>query len=145
MKLRRTSDGQLGISIKGGRDHNLPILVSKVCRFEEDDHLYIGDAIVKVNDNFLTSVTHDEAINILRNAGSEVTLTVKHYKSAAPFLLKNVRQFIPDVDQATSTPSGKKILKSFNFHAKNQEYNLNFKDLKNRILFNVKTGFFRDF
>lgn len=108
MKLRRTSDGQLGISIKGGRDHNLPILVSKVCRFEEDDHLYIGDAIVKVNDNFLTSVTHDEAINILRNAGSEVTLTVKHYKSAAPFLLKNVRQFIPDVDQATSTPSGKK-------------------------------------
>ena len=127
MKLRRTSDGQLGISIKGGRDHNLPILVSKVCRFEEDDHLYIGDAIVKVNDNFLTSVTHDEAINILRNAGSEVTLTVKHYKSAAPFLLKNVRQFIPDVDQATSTPSGKKIpkiLKSFNFHAKIQEYNL---------------------
>jgi len=104
VKLRRTSDGQLGISIKGGRDHNLPILVSKVCRFEEDDHLYIGDAIVKVNDNFLTSVTHDEAINILRNAGSEVTLTVKHYKSAAPFLLKNVRQFIPDVDQASSTP-----------------------------------------
>lgn len=124
MKLRRTSDGQLGISIKGGRDHNLPILVSKVCRFEEDDHLYIGDAIVKVNDNFLTSVTHDEAINILRNAGSEVTLTVKHYKSAAPFLLKNVRQFIPDVDQASSTPLGKKIhnvwesLKSFNFGAK---------------------------
>ena len=144
MKLRRTSDGQLGISIKGGRDHNLPILVSKVCRFEEDDHLYIGDAIVKVNDNFLTSVTHDEAINILRNAGSEVTLTVKHYKSAAPFLLKNVRQFIPDVDQATSTPSGNKILKSDNFHAKIQEYNLNFKDLKNRILFNVKTGIFRD-
>ena len=47
---------------------------------------------------FLTSVTHDEAINILRNAGSEVNLTVKHYKSAAPFLLKQVRQFIPDVD-----------------------------------------------
>ena len=103
VKLRRTSDGQLGISIKGGRDHNLPILVSKVCRFEEDDHLYIGDAIVKVNENFLTSVTHDEAINILRNAGSEVTLTVKHYKSAAPFLLKNVRQFVPDVD----SPGGK--------------------------------------
>ena len=49
IKLRRTSDGNLGISIKGGKDQNLPILVSKVCRDEEDDHLYIGDAIVKGN------------------------------------------------------------------------------------------------
>ena len=47
IKLRRTSDGNLGISIKGGKDQNLPILVSKVCRDEDDDHLYIGDAIVK--------------------------------------------------------------------------------------------------
>jgi len=102
VKLRRTSDGKLGISIKGGRDQNLPILVSKVCSNEDDDHLYIGDAIVKVNDIFLTSVTHDEAINILRNAGSEINLTVKHYKSAAPFLLKQVRQFIPDME--TNSP-----------------------------------------
>jgi len=98
IKLRRTSDGNLGISIKGGKDQNLPILVSKVCRDEEDDHLYIGDAIVKVNDTYMTSVTHDEAINVLRNAGSEVHLTVKHYRSAAPFLLKNVRQLIPDLE-----------------------------------------------
>jgi hypothetical protein len=47
VKLRRQPDGSLGISIKGGRDHNLPILISKVSRNEEDDHLYIGDAIVK--------------------------------------------------------------------------------------------------
>ena len=39
----------MGISIKGGKDQNLPILVSKVCRDEDDDHLYIGDAIVKGN------------------------------------------------------------------------------------------------
>ena len=49
----------------------------------------------------MTSVTHDEAINILRNAGSEVNLTVKHYRSAAPFLLKNVRQLIPDMEPNT--------------------------------------------
>ena len=41
-------------------------------------------------------MTHDEAINILRNAGAEVTLTVKHYRAATPFLLKNLRQFIPE-------------------------------------------------
>jgi hypothetical protein len=49
VKLRRQPDGSLGISIKGGSDHNLPILISKVCRNEDDDHLYIGDAIVKGN------------------------------------------------------------------------------------------------
>jgi hypothetical protein len=53
----------------------------------------------------LTSVTHEEAIDILREAGPEVILTVKHYKSAAPFLLKDVRQFIPEQD--ASSTSGK--------------------------------------
>ena len=64
VKLRRTSDGKLGISIKGGRDQNLPILVSKVCSNEDDDHLYIGDAIVKgmlkfiSNNRFLIRRSH---------------------------------------------------------------------------------------
>ena len=44
----------------------------------------------------MTSVSHEEALEILSEAGDEVTLTVKHYKSAAPFLLKNVRQLIPE-------------------------------------------------
>ena len=48
--MKRSADGSLGISIKGGTDHNLPILISKVCRNEEDDHVYIGDAIVKGKD-----------------------------------------------------------------------------------------------
>jgi hypothetical protein len=52
-----------------------------------------------VNHTTLTSATHDEAINVLRNSGSELTLTVKHYKSAAPFLLKNFRQLIPETEQ----------------------------------------------
>ena len=54
---------------------------------------------VTVNHTSLTSATHDEAINVLRNSGSELILTVKHYKSAAPFLLKNLRQFIPETEQ----------------------------------------------
>ena len=61
--------------------------------------------ILSVNHTLLTSVTHEEAIDILREAGPEVILTVKHYKSAAPFLLKNVRQFIPEQD--TASMSGK--------------------------------------
>ena len=54
--------------------------------------------LFSVNHTLLTSVTHEDAIDILKEAGPEVTLTVKHYKSAAPFLLKNVRQFIPEQD-----------------------------------------------
>ena len=49
VKLQRQPSGSLGISLKGGTDNNLPILISKVCRNEDDDHLYIGDAIVKGN------------------------------------------------------------------------------------------------
>ena len=100
MRLKRHPDGGLGFSVKGGVEHNLPILVSKVCRNEDDDHLYIGDAILKVNHRSLGAVTHDEALDLLRGAGDQVSLTVKHYKSAAPFLLKQLRQMIPEMEDA---------------------------------------------
>ena len=100
VRLKRHPDGGLGFSVKGGVEHNLPILVSKVCRNEDDDHLYIGDAILKVNHRSLGAVTHDEALDLLRGAGDQVSLTVKHYKSAAPFLLKQLRQMIPEMDDA---------------------------------------------
>jgi len=40
-----------------------------------------------VNDQLITNACHDAALNILRNSGNHVTLLVKHYKAAAPFLL----------------------------------------------------------
>jgi len=55
-------------------------------------------SLFKVNNMSLTSVSHDEAIHILHNSGDELILAVKHYKSAAPFLLKNCRQLIPETD-----------------------------------------------
>ena len=76
--------------------------------YKEHKNEYIcnqNDAPILVNHTLLTSVTHEEAIDILREAGPDVILTVKHYKSAAPFLLKNVRQFIPEQDP--SSTSGK--------------------------------------
>ena len=105
VRLKRHPDGGLGFSVKGGVEHNLPILVSKVCRNEDDDHLYIGDAILKVNHRSLGAVTHDEALHLLRGAGDQVSLTVKHYKSAAPFLLKQLRQMIPEMDDAAKGTS----------------------------------------
>ena len=42
-----------------------------------------------VNGEYITACNHDDAVNILRNAGDLVVLTVKHYRAAKPFLQKN--------------------------------------------------------
>jgi len=97
--LSRGEDGNLGISIKGGREHNLPILVSRVtssCMQARD--VFIGDAIVRVNDQVLSDISHDEALALLVEAGPDVSLTLKHYKAATPFLLKQFGRFIPEYD-----------------------------------------------
>lgn len=41
-----------------------------------------------VNGEYITACPHDDAVNILRNAGDLVVLTVKHYRAATPFLQK---------------------------------------------------------
>lgn len=42
----------------------------------------------QVNGEYITACPHDDAVNILRNAGDIVVLTVKHYRAATPFLQK---------------------------------------------------------
>lgn len=44
--------------------------------------------ILSVNGEYITACKHDDAVNILRNAGDIVVLTVKHYRAATPFLQK---------------------------------------------------------
>lgn len=41
-----------------------------------------------MNGEYITACPHDDAVNILRNAGDLVVLTVKHYRAATPFLQK---------------------------------------------------------
>lgn len=48
--LNRDPSGGLGISIKGGAEHKLPILISKVIKGQAADltgQLFVGDAIIK--------------------------------------------------------------------------------------------------
>ncbi|KAL4119235.1 hypothetical protein QTP88_012076 [Uroleucon formosanum] len=83
-------NGSLGISVKGGQENSLPILISRIPEGGAAYHtkrLFVGDAIIKVNDQLITNACHDAALHILRNSGNQVTLLVKHYKAAAPFLL----------------------------------------------------------
>lgn len=92
VSVTRRKEGGLGLSIKGGSEHKLPILISRIFKAQAADEtgkLFVGDAIIKVNGEPIVACHHDEAVNILRNAGDLVMLTVKHYRAATPFLQKS--------------------------------------------------------
>ncbi|XP_069587942.1 beta-1-syntrophin [Ranitomeya imitator] len=83
--------GGLGISIKGGKENKMPILVSKIfpgLAADLTQALYVGDAILAVNGVDLRDATHDEAVQALKRAGREVTLEVKYMREATPYVKK---------------------------------------------------------
>lgn len=91
VQITRQKVGGLGLSIKGGAEHKLPILISRIYKDQAADltgQLFVGDAVIKVNGEYITACPHDDAVNILRNAGDLVIITVKHYRAATPFLQK---------------------------------------------------------
>lgn len=77
---RRPGQG-LGISITGGREHGVPILVSEL---EPNGpaalsaQLYIGDAILSVNDRDLRQACHREAVDILQQQTGDCRLQVQY-------------------------------------------------------------------
>lgn len=79
--LERGSDG-LGFSIVGGHGSphgDLPIYIKTVFAkgaASEDGRLKRGDQILSVNGESLEGVTHEEAVNILKRAKGQITLTV---------------------------------------------------------------------
>lgn len=77
VKVAKQEIGGLGISIKGGKENKMPILVSKIFKglaADQTQALYVGDAILSVNGMNLRDATHDEAVQALKRAGKEVTL-----------------------------------------------------------------------
>uniref|UniRef100_A0A915JLC2 PDZ domain-containing protein n=1 Tax=Romanomermis culicivorax TaxID=13658 RepID=A0A915JLC2_ROMCU len=58
----------LGISITGGREHGVPILISDIHKGQPADRcrkLYVGDAILSVNGIDLQHVSHTQAVEVL--------------------------------------------------------------------------------
>ena len=83
--------GGLGISIKGGKENKMPIIISKIFKNMSADltkQLYVGDAIFSVNGISLLDATHDEAVKILKNSGKIVDLEVKYLKEVIPYFNK---------------------------------------------------------
>lgn len=78
--IKKKPEDGLGISIKGGRENRMPVLVSKIFRGLAADltgQLFVGDAILAVNEKNLRDATHEEAVRELKNAGETVNLEGK--------------------------------------------------------------------
>ncbi|XP_019867271.2 uncharacterized protein LOC109596213 isoform X2 [Aethina tumida] len=79
--VKRKPGQGLGISITGGREHGVPILISELepngpaalCQ-----QLYIGDAILYVNDRDLRQACHREAVGILQQQTGDCVLQVQY-------------------------------------------------------------------
>ncbi|XP_072029199.1 gamma-2-syntrophin-like isoform X2 [Amphiura filiformis] len=103
--IRRQRVGGLGLSIKGGAEHNIPVLVSRIFKDQAADQsgdIYVGDAVLKVNGMSIERATHDEAVAALKNAGAEVSLTVRHFRAATPYL----KQAAKLADEASEREKG---------------------------------------
>ncbi|KAM9310322.1 beta-1-syntrophin isoform 2-T2 [Pholidichthys leucotaenia] len=91
VKVSKQEIGGLGISIKGGKENKMPILISKIFKglaADQTQALFVGDAILSVNGVNLRDATHDEAVQALKRAGKEVTLEVKYMREATPYVKK---------------------------------------------------------
>lgn len=67
----------LGISITGGKEHGVPILVSEVHQHMpawRSGQVFVGDAILSVNDTDIRNAFHDEAVAILSKQEGSVEL-----------------------------------------------------------------------
>ncbi|CAE1332071.1 Beta-2-syntrophin,Alpha-1-syntrophin,Beta-1-syntrophin,Syntrophin-1 [Acanthosepion pharaonis] len=92
VKVIKEEANGLGISIKGGKENKMPILISKIFKSmaaDKTEKLYVGDAILSVNGEDLRDATHDEAVKALKKAGKEVTLEVKYLREVTPYFKKN--------------------------------------------------------
>lgn len=99
VRINKSDNSGLGISIKGGRENRMPILISKIFKgmaADQTEQLYVGminhyfffiiyilicfiflnkgDAILSVNGEDLGNATHDEAVGALKKAGKVVEL-----------------------------------------------------------------------
>ncbi|XP_021164038.2 gamma-2-syntrophin isoform X2 [Fundulus heteroclitus] len=87
--LRRQAAGGLGLSIKGGAEHNVPVVISKIFKDQVADQtgkLFVGDAVLQVNGINVERCTHKEVVHLLRTAGDEVTISVRYLREVPSFL-----------------------------------------------------------
>lgn len=99
----------LGISIKGGRENRMPILISKIfpnMPADQTGQLYVGDAILSVNGKDLQHVSHEEAVQILKKAGREVELEVRYLREVNVLMQKQSSTYARKTTQQQTQDNG---------------------------------------
>lgn len=79
VRVIKSDNNGLGISIKGGRENRMPILISKIFRGMAADSakgLYVGDAILSVNGEELNRVSIKDNLFVITRS---VLLYFSHY------------------------------------------------------------------
>ena len=77
VRIIKEDGAGLGISIKGGRENCMPILISKIfsgMSADKTGQLFVGDAILSVDGIDVRHSTHDEAVKLLKQSGNVVEL-----------------------------------------------------------------------
>lgn len=77
--IKKGEDEGLGLSITGGKEHGVPILISEIHEgqpADKCDALYVGDAILSVNGIDLRESKHAEAVHILSQQLGDIHLEV---------------------------------------------------------------------
>ncbi|KFD54309.1 hypothetical protein M513_04851 [Trichuris suis] len=79
VKIHRSPDEGLGLSVTGGREHGVPILISEIHSGEIAERsglLNVGDAIMSVNGIDLWPLRHADAVKVLSEQAGELELRV---------------------------------------------------------------------
>ncbi|XP_064071270.1 uncharacterized protein LOC113393568 isoform X1 [Vanessa tameamea] len=80
VRVRRSPHLGLGISVTGGHEHGVPILISELEAGGPaalTGELYVGDAILAINDLDLTQACHKEAVQALQSVKGDCALCVQ--------------------------------------------------------------------
>ncbi|XP_055327346.1 beta-2-syntrophin-like [Paramacrobiotus metropolitanus] len=92
VKIVKDADSGLGISIKGGKENRMPIVISKIfsdMAAEKTHELHVGDAILSCNGHDLSAASHDDAVTALKQAGNIVILEVQFWREATKRIALN--------------------------------------------------------
>ncbi|XP_060600697.1 Golgi-associated PDZ and coiled-coil motif-containing protein-like [Ruditapes philippinarum] len=79
VQLHKDPEEGLGMSITGGKEHGVPILISEIHEGQPADRcqaLYVGDAILSVNNIDLRNAKHAEGVKILSEQQGDIELEV---------------------------------------------------------------------
>ncbi|ESN94558.1 hypothetical protein HELRODRAFT_95740 [Helobdella robusta] len=128
VRVFKEDNSGLGISIKGGSENKMPIIISKIFKgmaADRTEKLYVGDAVLAVNGEDLREATHDQAVKILKRAGKVVDLEVKYLREVTPFFRRGV--LLSEIGWSESTTT---TTNASNSHNNNGCNNVNSNSLK---------------